>query len=280
MDVRIRNSDWESDGELQEELKKYVARGHQRNEILNYMMRDFAKYSWSIRTLDRRMRHFNIYYHDKNVSVNTLKEAVKDQLNGPGKLLGYRAMHLKVRQKNGLNVTRDQVYDVMTDVDREGLEQRQPRFKRKKYKGAFTSVGPNWVLSLDGHDKLMGFQNSTFPLAIYGCIDTASRKILYLKVWTSNSNPSNVGRWYFEYLYNTKKLPNYIRIDKGPETKILSTMQAYLCSKQTDVFTEDEACDRVIYGPSTSNQGGISFELFCRCLLKAHGHYGLAKNIT
>ena len=47
----------------------------------------------------------------------------------PGKLLGYRAMHLKIRQKNGLNVTRDQVYDVMTDVDLEGLRQRQPRFK-------------------------------------------------------------------------------------------------------------------------------------------------------
>ena len=32
--------------------------------------------------------------------------------------------------------------------------------------------GPNWVHSLDGHDKLMGYQNSTFPLAIYGCLDS------------------------------------------------------------------------------------------------------------
>ena len=62
-----------------------------------------------------------------------MKEAVKGELNGPGKLLGYRAMHLKISQKkNGLNVTRDQVYDVMTDVDLEGLRQRQPRFKQKR----------------------------------------------------------------------------------------------------------------------------------------------------
>ena len=61
-----------------------------------------------------------------------MKEAVKGELNGPGELLGYRAMHLKIRQKNGLNVTRDQVYDVMTDVDLEGLRQRQPRFKQKR----------------------------------------------------------------------------------------------------------------------------------------------------
>ena len=254
MDVRIRNSEWESDGELQGKLNKYVTKGLQRNEILSYMLRDFPQYSWSIRTLDRRMRYFNIFYHDKNVPLNAVKGAVKGELNGTGKLLGYRAMHLKVRQKNGLNVTRDQVYDVMTDIDLEGLRQRQPRFKRKKEKGTFTAVGPNWVVSLDGHDKLMGFQKSTFPLAIYGCIDTASQKILFLKVWTSNNNPIFVGRWYFEYLYKRKILPNYIRIDKGTETATLSTMHAYLSSLQTDVLTENEACKCVIYGPSTSNQ--------------------------
>ena len=56
-------------------------------------------------------------------------------------------MHLKVRQKNGLYVSRDQVYDVMTDVDLESLRQRQPRFKRKKEKCTFNAVGPNWVVS-------------------------------------------------------------------------------------------------------------------------------------
>ena len=58
--------------------------------------------------LDRRMRYFNIFYHSNNVSLNAVKEAVKGDLNVPGELLGYRAMHLKIRQKNGLNVTRDQ----------------------------------------------------------------------------------------------------------------------------------------------------------------------------
>ena len=142
----------------------------------------------------------------------------------------------------------------MTYVDLEGLRQRQPRFKRKKEKGTFTAVEPYWVVSLDGHDKLMGFQKSTFPLAICGCIDTASQKILLLKVWTSNSNLIFVGRWYFEYLCKSKMLPNYIRIDKSTETATLSTMHAYLSSLQANVLTEDEACERVIYSPSTSNQ--------------------------
>ena len=28
-----------------------------------------------------------------------------------------------------------------------------------------SSPGPNIVYSLDGHDKLMGYQNSTYPIA-------------------------------------------------------------------------------------------------------------------
>ena len=99
MDVRIRTSEWESDGELKRELSKYVTKGLQRNEILSYMLGDFPQYSWSIKTLDRRMRYFNIFYHSNNVFLNAVKEAVKRDLNGPGELLGYRAMHLKIRQK-------------------------------------------------------------------------------------------------------------------------------------------------------------------------------------
>ena len=78
---------------------------------------------------------------------------------------------------------------------------------------------------MDGHDKLMGYQNSTFPLAIYGSIGTASRKILWLKIWTGNSDPKRITRWYLEYLYENKTIASHIRI-----------------------------IDTVIHGPSTSNQ--------------------------
>ena len=80
-------------------VNMYVTKGLQRNEILSYMLRDFPQYSWSIRTLDRRMLYFNISYYDKNVSLNAVKEVVREELNGPGKLLGYRAMHFRIRQK-------------------------------------------------------------------------------------------------------------------------------------------------------------------------------------
>ena len=122
-------------------------------------------------SLDRRLRHFNIFYTDKDVTVDEVREAVGKELEGPGKLLGYRAMHKKIRQVHDLDVPRDLVHAVMYDLDPEGLEGRAVLAKKKKPKGHFATKGPNFVHSVDGQDKMMGYQNSTYPLAIYGCID-------------------------------------------------------------------------------------------------------------
>ena len=153
-------------------------------------------------------------------------------------------MYHKIRQVHGLNATRDQVYAAMTDADPERLENRKPILKEKKTKSTFSSVSPNWVLSMDGHDKLMGYQNSIFPLVVYGCMDTASRKLLFSQAWISNNNPLYPARWYSEYLYESKTLPDHIRIDKGSATTIMATMQVFL-SKGTSILTSDKACSTV-----------------------------------
>lgn len=159
-------------------------------------------------------------------------------------------MQNKLRQEYKLNVPRDLVHDVMFDLDPDGLAARCPAKRNKKVKGHFTTKGVNWVYSMDGHNKLMGYQNRTFPLAVYGSIDTASRKLLWLRVWVTNSDPELIGRWYLEYLYKSRKLPSIIRVDRGSETGIMATMQAFLRQNHGDI----EPTDTVVYGPSTANQ--------------------------
>ena len=132
------------------------------------------QYSWNLIILNRRLRLFKIYCHNKNVTVDEVTETIKKACEGPGQLLGYLVMCQKIRQLHGQCHKRDQVYSVMTDVHPEGLENRKPILKKKKTKSTFSSVGANWVLSIDEHDKLMRCQNSTFPLTVYGCMDTAS----------------------------------------------------------------------------------------------------------
>ena len=184
-----------------------------------------------------------------------LQNAVKEELDGPGKLLGYRAMTNKIRQKHELKVPRRIVHAMMYNLDAEGLEQRGlTNRERQRHKGKFTTRGPNWVHSLDGHAKLMSFQKDTFPLAIYGCLDTASRKLLFLKIGPSNSDPMVIGLWYLEFLYEAKKIGSKIRIDKGTETGKMATLHTYLRSKHGDM----DALDTVMYGKSTSNQVSFS----------------------
>ena len=92
--------------------QKYVCQGMSRKEILDFVQRDFSSYAWSIRTLDRRLRYFDIYYNHSDIPVNDVREAVRKEIEGPGKLLGYHAMHKKIRQEHSLLVSRDAVYDV------------------------------------------------------------------------------------------------------------------------------------------------------------------------
>ena len=83
-------------------------------------------------------------------------------------------------------------------------------------------------MPLDGHDKLMGFQNNTFLIGIYGAIDIASRKLLWIKMLVTNRIPKLVARWYFEFIYETRVILNYIRIDNGSENGTNATMHCFL----------------------------------------------------
>ena len=59
----------------------------------------------------------------------------------------------------------------------------------------FLFQGSDSTMSLDGHDKRCGFQNSMFPLCIYGAQDTFSSRIQFLRIWLSNNNPQIIGRF-------------------------------------------------------------------------------------
>ena len=244
-------SEWKEDNQMENDLKTYVSQNLKRSEVLDFMQRDFPQYEWSLATLDRRLRHFGIHYIDYDTPLTVVADAVQKELEGPGRLLGYRAMNQKLRTEHNVQVPRHLVYNMIAELDPEGLEARSLQRKKKKPKGQFTSEGPLWVASLDGHDKLCGYQNSTFPLGVYGCIDTFSRKILFLFVCHSNSNPLVVGKMYLQYLFEAEMLPRNLRVDRGTETGKMATIHVYLLNKHEDM---NDPTDAIIYGPSTSNK--------------------------
>ena len=126
------NSAWKVDNQLENDLRKYVSQNFERSEIHNFVQRDFPEYTWSKATLDRRLRHFDIYYIDYDTPVAAVSDAVQKELEGPGKLLGYRAMSQKLRTEHNVLVPRLLVYYVMAELDPEGLEGRNLQRKKKK----------------------------------------------------------------------------------------------------------------------------------------------------
>ena len=69
-----------------------------------------------------------------------MRQAIAEEMDGPGKLLRYRAMQKMIRQEHELNVPRDLVHAVMYDLDQEGLEARSVGAKKWKPKGHLTTI--------------------------------------------------------------------------------------------------------------------------------------------
>ena len=135
MAINIRNTDWEEDGQLRADLSDNVLQNLSRKELLDFVSRDYPQYVWSLGTLSRRLPFFDIRYTRYDTDV---------ELEGPGQLLGYCAVHKKLREQHNLAVPRNLVYDVMGVVDAEGLERRGGNIGKKKRRrgatGTFTSL--------------------------------------------------------------------------------------------------------------------------------------------
>ena len=86
--------------------------------------------------------------------LETVQTAVQKELNGPGKLLGYRALNQKIRMQHEVQVPRNLVLKMLQNEDPEGLAFRRPSSKVKEKKRFYSCDGPFNVVSLDGHEKL------------------------------------------------------------------------------------------------------------------------------
>ena len=83
---------------LKADLKMYVHRNFQRQEIIDFVRMEYPRYAWSIRTLARRLHFFEIKYTDYSIPVVDVQSVARKEVKGPGGLLaiGYRSMQDKV----------------------------------------------------------------------------------------------------------------------------------------------------------------------------------------
>ena len=159
-----------------------------------------------------------------------------------GRGFSYRLMTQKLRL-NGLVVDRETVRYCLKELDPDGVEQRKAhRMIRRTYR----SRGPNFLWHMDGYDKL-----KPFGFCVHGAIDGYSRKILWLKVNESNSDPNIIASYFLDCIEQLKLLPRCIRADRGTENVVVCGMQRFLRTNEGEITSSKAS---FVFGPSTQNQ--------------------------
>lgn len=217
-----------------ENIERYFKRGFTTNEILDLLAVSHGVVL-SKRTLERFLSKKKLWRRKNKTDVAEVAAFIEQQLQTSGQCQGYRWMHQKC-WLNGIVTDRETVRILLRLLDGEGVDLRsRNRLRRRVYH----SCGPNYVWHIDGYDKL-----KPFGIAISGCIDGFSRKMIWVEAYKTNNDPRVIAGYYMDAVINAGGCPSRIRLDLGTENGHVADMQRFL-SENTDSAT---------LGPSTGNQ--------------------------
>ncbi|KAF3833149.1 hypothetical protein F7725_026814, partial [Dissostichus mawsoni] len=201
---------------------------------------DYFKLVLSKRTLERILSKKQLWRRKNKTDVAEVATFIEQQLETSGQCHGYRWMHQKC-WLHGIVTDRETVRILLQLLDGEGVDLRsRNRLRRRIYH----SCGPNYVWHIDGYDKL-----KPFGIAISGCIDGFSRKMIWLEAYKTNKDPKIIAGYFMDAVINAGGCPARLRLDLGTENGHMAEMQQFLH------FSENQAeTDNVTFGPSTGNQ--------------------------
>lgn len=179
-----------------------------------------------------------------------IRKAVDSEMKLWSPEQGIRAMLKRIRDVRGLRPCyRDDIAQIMRELDRSGLLKRCPGQKKIPRRN-YLSYGPNDTWHIDGNDKL-----KFFGMWIHLCIDGFSRKVLWLKVGTSNRKPTVIAKYFYDAVQELGGCPRMIRSDHGKENLMVGKMQIAFRMKDLG----DQAWQSFRMGTSVHNQRAESF---------------------
>ena len=223
-------------------IERYFQLGLQYWEILAFLLLSHG-IVLSLRQLKRILARRGLRRRNNTSDVDTVLKAVETELNGSGRIVGYRGMWQRLQQDHNLVIGKETVRHVLRIVDPEGVEQRsRHRLRRRQYRGK----GPSYIWHVDGYDKL-----KPFGFCIHGCIDGYSRRILWLEVGTTNNDPGVTAKYFLDCIYSVDGVPRIVRADNGTENVNMAAIQRFFRREASDAFAGEK---RFLYGKSVSNQ--------------------------
>jgi hypothetical protein len=174
-------------------------------------------------------------------------------LHGPGRTFGRRWLITWLRL-HGFKAQQVDVANAQRLLDADGVTSRKPGLRKARLEN-YTTLGPNFLWCLDGHDKL-----AQYGMNIYAAVDAYSRKIIWFYCGASNRTAISVVNQYFNAVQATGICPRFIRTDRGTETVLLADLHFsfYVEAALREQWPEEDyelirISDCYIYGPSTKN---------------------------
>jgi len=190
----------------------------------------------SNRTLHRILRRSFCYRRGHQSDLLQVIDFIHHMLQQSGSLHGYRWMHGRCVQ-HGFAVSREVVRVIMLELDTEGVRLRAGRRLRRR---EYFAKGPNFVWHIDGYDKL-----KPYGLCIHGCIDGYSRRVIWLKVHSTNNNPRIVAGYFIDAVAEILSVPKFVRGDRGTENGHIAAMQTFLAGSDTFLYGRSVANQRI-----------------------------------
>ena len=113
----------------------------------------------------------NLKRNKTDVELSDVKRLIRNELDGPGSISGYRGIWHTLRVMYGLYIPGLEVAYLLRRLDPAGVvERKRHKLKRRKY----NSPGSNYCCPVGGNDKLKPFG---FP--IRGAGDGYSRRVIW-----------------------------------------------------------------------------------------------------
>ncbi|XP_060588232.1 uncharacterized protein LOC132743693 [Ruditapes philippinarum] len=126
---------------------------------------------------------------------------------------GYRTIWRVLQSSGKVAATQDTVRQIVKVMDPAGVNLRLRRRLRRRI---YVNGGPNFIIHIDGYDKL-----KPFGISIHGATDGYSRNVLWLRAAYTNNDLKIIARYYIEYIKTINQLQMVVRADYGTENSVV-----------------------------------------------------------
>ncbi len=126
-------------------IQEYFHLGYPYLAIVDLLKKDGM--SISLRTLKRKLSKLGLSRRGQNIDEDAITTLIRQEIQGAGRLAGYRSIWHALRLRHGVHVPRNLVARILKEIDPEGVQLRKSRrLTRRRY----MSLGPNFCWHIDG----------------------------------------------------------------------------------------------------------------------------------